>query len=110
MKILTFDETTSGIRTEGPILDFAEPRINLRDLIESKVLAGYERQLQIWQRKGLGKDEKRDQTVRSALEAFEKGQLIVLLPDRQAERLTETVTLSEGDEVTFLKLIPLIGG
>ncbi len=48
--------------------------------------------------------------IETARDAFDRGQLLVLLPTRQAESLDETLTLSDGDEVTFLRLVPLIGG
>lgn len=47
-----------------------------------------------------------------AAEAFARNGLIVLIGDEQAEDLEQTVTLKLGQplEVTFLKLIPLVGG
>lgn len=45
-----------------------------------------------------------------ALEAFRKNQILVLIDDHQAESLDEEVQLRPGSEVTFLKLVPLVGG
>lgn len=47
-----------------------------------------------------------------ALEAFERNRIIVLIGDRQAESLDEPVTLrlEEPLDVTFIKLVPLVGG
>lgn len=45
-----------------------------------------------------------------ACEAFEKNRVLILIGDRQATELDEPVTLSKGVEVTFLKLVPLVGG
>ncbi|RJF72873.1 hypothetical protein D3875_16300 [Deinococcus cavernae] len=47
-----------------------------------------------------------------AQEAFQRNGIIVLVVDEQADNLEETVTLKLGEplEVTFLKLVPLVGG
>lgn len=47
-----------------------------------------------------------------AVEAFDRNGFIVLVGERQAEDLDETVTLRLGEalEVTFIKLVPLVGG
>ena len=45
-----------------------------------------------------------------ALEAFERNGFIMLVNDTQIESLEETVPLREGTTVTFLKLVPLVGG
>ena len=47
-----------------------------------------------------------------ATEAFQRNGIIVLVGDRQAEALDETVTLRLGEplEVTFIRLVPLVGG
>ena len=47
-----------------------------------------------------------------AQEAFEAGGFVVLVGDEQVDDLDEQVTLKLGQplEVTFIKLIPLVGG
>ena len=45
-----------------------------------------------------------------ALKAFERGQILLLVDDRQVEELDHQVTLQPGSTVTFLKLVPLVGG
>ena len=45
-----------------------------------------------------------------ALNAFERGQILLLVDDRQVEELDHEVTLRPGATVTFLKLVPLVGG
>ena len=47
---------------------------------------------------------------RLAAEAFEAGGFVVLVGDRQAESLNETIEVGPSSEVTFLKLTPLVGG
>jgi hypothetical protein len=45
-----------------------------------------------------------------ALRAFERGQMLLLVDDRQIDGLEHEVTLRPGSTVTFLKLVPLAGG
>jgi hypothetical protein len=45
-----------------------------------------------------------------ALKAFESNQVLLLLDDVQVEELDEVVALTPHTRVTFLKLIPLVGG
>jgi hypothetical protein len=45
-----------------------------------------------------------------ACEAFEAQRVLVLVDNRQAESLEETIVLREGTRVSFLKLVPLVGG
>jgi hypothetical protein len=48
--------------------------------------------------------------VRRALAAFEHNGFVILLDDRQVEQLDDRVILGPTTIVTFLKLIPLVGG
>ena len=45
-----------------------------------------------------------------ACDAFAKRSFLVLVEDRQVTSLDESVTLQRGVEVTFLQLVPLVGG
>lgn len=45
-----------------------------------------------------------------AIEAFSRRGFIVLVNERQVENLDATVALPAGSEVTFFKLVPLVGG
>jgi hypothetical protein len=45
-----------------------------------------------------------------ALHAFERGQILLLVDDRQVQELDQQVTLRPDSTVTFLKLVPLVGG
>ena len=51
-----------------------------------------------------------DRQTEIALSGFERGQILLLVDDRQVEELDQTVTLRQGSTVTFLKLVPLVGG
>lgn len=53
-------------------------------------------------------DEK--EQIKKALEAFESNGFVILVGDRQAEDLDQTIILQPENEITFLKLVPLVGG
>jgi hypothetical protein len=46
----------------------------------------------------------------TAIEAFERNRIVMLFNDRQVERLDEVLTVEPDSEVTFLRLVPLVGG
>lgn len=48
--------------------------------------------------------------VEKACEAFERNGFLLLVDNRQVESLEEELTLRSDSEVTFLKLVPLVGG
>ncbi len=127
--IRLIDETTGGGKFEAPPLDLESESLTLRDLISLRVRAevrryNNERQPRFY---GLvqpsdmeslinGPAVRRfrpidaDRQVEVALEAFKKQRFVVLLPDRQAMELEERIQLNDGDEVSFLRLVPLVGG
>ncbi len=45
-----------------------------------------------------------------ALEAFERNGFVMLADDKQIESLNDELELRDGCTVTFLKLVPLVGG
>ncbi|MEK6703369.1 MAG: hypothetical protein AABZ53_13995 [Planctomycetota bacterium] len=126
------DETTSGSRSDSFELTFPTESITVRELIRERiyqevqdynrhsddvaakfqglvqpsesevVLNGYK------VRKGKQVDWK-DQFAK-ACDAYEKNRILVLVGDRQTESIEESIELSRGVEVTFLKLVPLVGG
>jgi hypothetical protein len=51
-----------------------------------------------------------DAQVKTAIRAFERGHVLLLVDDRQVEGLDTEVTLRTGSTVAFLKLVPLVGG
>lgn len=51
-----------------------------------------------------------DTQVEVALKGFKAQRFVVLLPNGQAESLTDTISLADGDSVNFLRLVPLVGG
>lgn len=51
-----------------------------------------------------------DQQIDRALEAFDRNGFLVLVGDHQAESLDEALWIRPGAEVSFVKLVPLVGG
>lgn len=47
---------------------------------------------------------------RKALEAFERNGFILLVDERQAASLDEMIVVTPQTQVTFLRLVPLVGG
>ncbi|MFF4385996.1 MULTISPECIES: hypothetical protein [unclassified Streptomyces] len=130
MGMVTFvDETTAGSRGDGWALDMAEERLALRELIRRRVfqeVAEYHAQRsEVFQ--GLVQPEGAERTpggyalrtprridpqkqTELALKAFERNGFLVLVGDRQIVGLDEEIALPPGVEVTFLKLVALVGG
>ena len=127
--IRLIDETTSGGRIEAPALELETSTVTVRDLIALRVRAEVRRynnehgdrfygliQPSDLEQMLNGPAVRRfrpidaDRQVEVAVKAFQDGRFLMLLPDRQAEDLNEVVTLNDGDEVGFLRLVPLVGG
>ncbi|MEU4695315.1 hypothetical protein [Actinoplanes sp. NPDC023714] len=89
LKVDIVDEATSGRRPVRWQLEFLDDRPTLRELILafSALSAAPQR----------------------AVESFSRNGFVVLVGGRQVEDLDETVDLSGGAEVTFLRLVPLAG-
>ncbi|WP_027345136.1 hypothetical protein [Hamadaea tsunoensis] len=130
MAMVTFvDETTAGDRAAAWHLEIFEERLALGELIRRRVFQ------EVAEHNARGGDvfrglvqpagaEKRpdgfrlpeprkvdaDQQANRALEAFQRNGFVVLVDDRQVEGLDTVVELSRGTEITFLKLVPLVGG
>ena len=51
-----------------------------------------------------------DKQTTTAWRAFERGNVLLLVDDRQVEDLDEDVMLRSASDVVFLKLVPLVGG
>ena len=127
------DETTSGEKGPEFTIDFLTETISVRDLIRTrvyqevsdynsrrqrgrsevyrglvqpreaeKVLGGY----QLPRERVLDWNEQCD----AACDAFSSGKILVLVDVRLAEALEETITVRADTRVSFLKLVPLVGG
>lgn len=123
------DETTSGGRSDGWGLEIAEERLAVRELIRRRVfqeVAEFNaRTPTVFQ--GLVQPEDTERVLNGyalrtprridpetqtdlALKAFAGNGFLVLVGDRQVTELDEEIDLVLGTEVTFLKLVPLVGG
>jgi hypothetical protein len=127
--VIIADETTSGERGDTWMLDIAEERLALREVIRRRVFrevseynvrhpavfrslvqpAGAEPT-----QNGYTLRERRHVDAEAqyllAVKAFGRNGFVVLVGDRQVEDLDADVDLPAGTEVTFLKLVPLVGG
>lgn len=130
MAIVMFvDETTSGNRSDGWGLEIAEERLTVRELIRRRVfqeVAEYNaRTPQVFQGLVQPTDAERvlngfalrtprridpEAQAELALRAFSGNGFLVLVGGRQVTDPDEEVELVLGTEVTFLKLVPLVGG
>lgn len=130
--VQVLDETTAKpMPTLERTLDFESETVTVRELIRRRVYEecteynasqqnkfrglvipeGMERELNS---PALARPRKVDweKQYARAVEAFDRNGFIVLIGEQQAEDLDETVTLRLGEalEVTFIKLVPLVGG
>ncbi|WP_309095876.1 hypothetical protein [Streptomyces sp.] len=130
MAIVTFvDETTTGERRAAWGLEIAEERLSVRELIRRRVfqeVAEFNaRTPQVFQ--GLVQPEDTERVLNGyalrtprridpeaqaalALRAFAGNGFLVLVGDRQVTDPDEEIDLPLGTEVTFLKLVALVGG
>lgn len=123
------DETSSGQRTHTFSLDFLTAQIGAAELIRKRV---YE-EVEEYNRTspacfaGLVQPNGADRTADGyrlrerrpldaeaqalrALDAFTRNGFILIVDDRQVEALDEPIDLRVGTEISFIKLVPLVGG
>lgn len=123
------DETTSGDLREAITLHLPEPTITARELIRSRVfeeVKAYNERLSgvfrgLVQPEGSEREhggfriqgERRldwHEQAEAALQAFTRNGFVLLVDDRQMEALDEEIRVRPDTRVTFLKLVPLVGG
>lgn len=118
-----FDETTTGKRLGLGTMEVEAGEITLADLIEARVRAEFvrgqrgeaiTRLVQLHPEEArLNADAHREplaDEIAAALAAFETGQYLVLVDEYQLTSLHAPVALRPESEVTFLRLVPLVGG
>jgi hypothetical protein len=132
MTLTIRDETANGSVTNSLTLDVLDETITVRELIRSRVYqevqdynlrqaagdatfrglitpSDAEKALNgVRLKKGRQIDWK-DQ-FEKACDAFQRNGFFILVDDRQAEELDETVMLRHDAKVSFVKLVPLVGG
>ncbi|MGX7672385.1 hypothetical protein [Plantactinospora sp. DSM 117369] len=130
MAMVSFvDETTAGERSTAWHLEIFEERLPVREVIRRRVFqevaehnakggdvfrglvqpTGTERTLNGFKLRQPRRIDPQEQADR-ALEAFSRNGFIVLVDDRQVDELDAVVELTRGTRITFLKLVPLVGG
>lgn len=132
MLLTVRDETMSGSVTHELTLDVLSETITVRELIRSRVYQEVQ-DYNLRQRSGeaefrglvtpsdaertlngvrLRRPREIDWTEQfdKACKAFERNGFLVLIDDRQAESLDETVTLRHDTKVSFVRLVMLVGG
>jgi hypothetical protein len=127
--IRIYDETTSGERSDALTLDFLTEVVTVRELIRARVYqevteynakqparftgliqpVASERRLN-GERSTLPRRIDLEAQYSRALDAFARNGFLLLVDDRQIMELDEEVTLRHDTSVTFLRLVPLVGG
>lgn len=121
------DETTAGERCSAGAFQFDAATLTLRELIRARVQQEVKRfnETESEPFRGLVQPEESERILNGvrerpildwekqyakAITAFKGNGFLVLLDDRQIDDLDETLLLTEQSKLTFLKLIPLVGG
>ncbi len=124
------DEEAAGNTLREFSLDFLTEHITVRELIRSRVhqeVKDYNAQQNQTEFNGLVQPTDSERTLNGykmkqprqidwheqfdrAVEAFERNQILILVDDRQAESLDETIEIRTDTAVTFLRLTLLVGG
>lgn len=123
------DETSSGLKVNSFTLECLTERLTIRELIrariyqevqefnarEQEVFRGLvqptetERVANGYRVKKKRKIDWEDQFAKT-LDAFGRNGFFILVGDRQAESLDEEFEVKADTEVSFVKLVPLVGG
>jgi hypothetical protein len=123
------DETAAGRAENEWTLDFLSERVTVREVIRSRVyqeVKDYNAK-QGEHFRGLVQPTDAEQTLNGyrmrkrrpidwnkqferALEAFSTNGFLLLIDDRQRDDLDEEVVLTPKTEISFVKLMPLVGG
>ena len=129
ISLMIHDETLFGAKHDALTLDFLNETITAQELIRERV---YE---EVRQRnaakpeyfRGLVQPTNAEVTLNGsrlierkrvdwqeqynrAIEAFQRNGFFILVDDRQIESLDETISLTPRTQVSFVKLVPLVGG
>jgi len=123
------DETASGQKTNTFTINCLTEKLTVRELIRARIYqevqdynlrepeyfrglvqpSAAERQLNGYKLKARQKIDWEEQYKR-ALDGFNRNGFFVLVGKRQAETLDEEFVVEVDTEVSFIKLVPLVGG
>jgi hypothetical protein len=127
--LTVYDETTSGQKSTAVRLEFLKEKITVKELIRERIY----QEVQDYNLKqpehfhGLVQPTEAEKTLngfkmrkarkidweeqyRNALKGFEGNGFFVLIGNRQAESLEQEFEITPDTEVSFVKLVPLVGG
>ena len=123
------DETTAGREHDAWHLEIFEERLPLREVIRRRVFqeVAEHNARRSGEFRGLVQPTQTERDLNGArmyehrwvdphrqysraVEAFGRNGFIVLVDDRQVDDLDAKVELRAGTEITFLRLVPLVGG
>jgi hypothetical protein len=130
--VMIRDETTTGEPVHEFPLQFPSERITVRDLIRERVYQEVS-EYNFRSRRGgglfrglvqptdaertlngfkvpKGRDIDWEAQFDRAMDAFGRNGFIILVDDRQAETLDESIVIGSATQVSFVKLMPLVGG
>jgi hypothetical protein len=127
--VTVVDELLPGGKDEALTLDFLDERVTVREVIRSRVYqevteynarmpdhfrglvqpTDAERVLNGFRLRQRRKIDWQEQ-YRRAIEAFQRNGFLILVDDKQVDDLDQVVDLKHNSTVTFLKLVPLVGG
>jgi hypothetical protein len=127
--LIVHDERASGERTHSVTLSFSTEKLTVRELIRERIYqevqdynleqtdyfnglvepSDAEKTLNGFKLRKKRKIDWEEQFAR-ALDAFQRNGFFILVGDRQAEDLEEVLEVNGETEVSFVKLVPLVGG
>jgi hypothetical protein len=127
--LIVHDERASGERTHSVTLSFPTEKLTVRELIRERIYqevqdynleqteyfnglvepSDAEKTLNGFKLRKKRKIDWEEQFAR-ALDAFQRNGFFILVGDRQAEDLEEVLEVNGETEVSFVKLVPLVGG
>lgn len=130
--LIVRDETATGEPVHEFPLEFPSERITVRELIRERVYQevtdyNFRRRRDGGLFRGLVQPTDAERTLNGfrlpkdrdidweaqfehAIDAFGRNGFFILVDDRQAETLDQTIEIGGGTQVSFVKLMPLVGG
>jgi hypothetical protein len=134
MRVCVRDESPAGQSLHEMALEFLSERITVRELLRERVhheVREFNRHEDMVVFNGLVQPDDTEQVLNGrrpeyrlkrhrvidwesqfahAMSAFEKNGFFVLIDERQAESLDQEFVIGPATSVTFVKLVPLVGG
>ena len=123
------DKSPGSAQATAWIMEVAEPILTAREILRRRVFEEVSRfnasQKEVFQGLVQPTDTERalngyklrkprrldwHEQFEQAVQAFGKSRFLLLVGNRQVESLDEELMLSADTEITFLKLVPLVGG